>query len=159
MDISRIIKTWHSLATGSEVQRDDVFFRFVALWVAFNALYSSFSDRDIGDRQQVRGFAKRREVRHHHTTLINTDASYREAVSLLQSRGITDTATGALTELHNIHSAERVLMCTYQVRCNLFHGGKLPDSSRDQQVVSASFTILSKIIDPFLPPKYLTNVE
>lgn len=41
MELDEIIRKWYRLASGEDVERDDVFFRFIAVWVAFNALYTS----------------------------------------------------------------------------------------------------------------------
>jgi hypothetical protein len=77
---------------------------------------------------------------------LRTDGDYREAVRYLEdwppanperSRRIGDTG-----------DLEQVLLCVYQVRNNLFHGGKMPDSSRDGRIVRESFTIVSKILRP-----------
>jgi hypothetical protein len=77
---------------------------------------------------------------------LRTDGDYREAVRYLEdwppanperSRRIGDTG-----------DLEQVLLCVYQVRNNLFHGGKMPDSSRDGRIVRESVTIVSKILRP-----------
>ena len=87
-----------------------------------------------------------RYARELHLGLLRTDGDYREAVRYLEdwppanperSRRIGDTG-----------DLEQVLLCVYQVRNNLFHGGKMPDSSRDGRIVRESFTIVSKILRP-----------
>jgi hypothetical protein len=57
MQLSEIIRVWYSLATGGDVDRSDVFFRFIALWVAFNALYASRHSSDIGSPEGATHFA------------------------------------------------------------------------------------------------------
>lgn len=47
-----------------------------------------------------------------------------------------------------------VLLCVYQMRCNLFHGGKLPGNPRDEALAEAGHAIVSGLIEPYLadPP-------
>lgn len=154
MNVNEIIRKWYQLSSGDEVDTNDVFFRFMAVWVAFNALYTyrygrltNQAGRPIGDRHQVREFAKEAAVEQKHIRLLRDDAEYKEAVIYLKSKGVSDVATGRHWCIHDETNVLYVMMCVYQVRCNLFHGGKLPDSARDARVVSASYTVVSRLLE------------
>jgi hypothetical protein len=46
MQLDRIVGSWHRLALHCEIEEGDDFFRFIAAWVSFNALYAlRYADR------------------------------------------------------------------------------------------------------------------
>jgi hypothetical protein len=151
MELSAIIRAWHPLATGGDIDRSDVFFRFIALWVAFNALYASRHSSDIGDWDQVRSFAGDPDAVDRHRELIRTDSDYDKAIDVLAQRGVRDLRDlnrGAVRRIRNRQNLTEVASCVYQVRCNLFHGGKTPENPRDAKLVEACHTIVLKLIEP-----------
>ena len=158
MDTEKIIGRWYTLGLGGDIQKDDIFFRFIALWVAFNALYASHHANVNRDSEQVRLFALEREAIDRHQQLVQSDPEYLQAVRILKQRGVDDTRANrsasnrtALIEQENDFSD--VALCVYRVRNNLFHGRKIPESMRDESVVRASYIILSKIIEVYVPKK------
>jgi len=150
MDIDEIIRKWYTLGSGGDIERGDVFFRFVAVWVAFNALYASRFYNVTVDKEQVRRFAREHKAIGRHQQLIRDDSEYLQAVRILKQRGIFDTRTHKRTYISHESDLFSVALCLYQVRNNLFHGGKMPDNPRDETVVNASYIILSKLIYPYL---------
>jgi hypothetical protein len=150
MQLSDIIRAWHTLATGGEVDRSDIFFRFVALWVAFNARYASRHSSDVGDWDQVRSFAGDPDAVDRHRELVRTDAEYVRAIDTLGQRGIRNLNGYGTRRIRDRNSLTDVASCVYQVRCNLFHGGKTPEDPRDARLVEASHTIVLKLIEPFV---------
>lgn len=50
-----------------------------------------------------------------------------------------------------------ILSTIYQIRCNLFHGGKTYDSKRDRKFITLAYSILWKIWESELPRKVLQN--
>jgi hypothetical protein len=150
MELSAIIRTWHTLATGGDIDRSDVFFRFIALWVAFNALYASRHSSDIGDWDQVRSFSGDPDAVDRHRELVRTDRDYDKAINVLAQHGVRDLNRGAVRRIRNRQNLTEVLSCVYQVRCNLFHGGKTPESPRDATLVEACHTVVLKLIEPLV---------
>jgi hypothetical protein len=150
MQLSDIIRAWHTRATGGEVDRSDVFFRFVAIWVAFNALYASRHSSDIGDLDQVRSFAGDPDAVDRHRELIRTDAEYGRAIDSLSQRGVRNLSGYGTRRIRDRNSLTDVASCVYQVRCNLFHGGKTPEDPRDARLVEACYTIVLKLIEPLV---------
>jgi hypothetical protein len=150
MQLSEIIRAWHTLATGGEVDRSDVFFRFIALWVAFNALYASRHSSDIGDWDQVRSFAGDSDAVDRHRDLVRSDPDYVRAIDVLGQRGVRQLNGYATRRIRDRNNLTEVVSCVYQVRCNLFHGGKTPENPRDARLVEASHMIVLKLIEPLI---------
>jgi hypothetical protein len=150
MRLSDIILTWQKLASGGQVDQTDIFFRFMAIWIAFNGLYTSRHSRDTGDWDQVRSFAGDSDAIDIHRQLLNTDEIYRRAIDVLRERGVGNLSRGGRRQISRVDNLTEVLSCVYQVRCNLFHGGKAPGNPRDERLVEASYTIISKLIEPLL---------
>ena len=146
--IDELILDWYRLSTGDEVDQTSPFFRFVAVWVAFNAFYSSRM-YDVGDSgiAQVHAFARQAKVRNQHKMLLNDDSEYRKAVEVLQEKGVYNTQKGGKPwQVYDRENFIQVASCIYQVRNNLFHGGKGPSSMRDRHVVNAAYEIISRIM-------------
>jgi hypothetical protein len=150
MDIDEIIRKGYPLASGGDIEKGDVFFRFVAVWVAFKALDVSRFYEVTGDKEQVRRFARQRKAIERHQQLVRDDPEYVQAVGVVKQRGIYDTRTHERTYISRASGLFGVARCLYQVRNNLFHGGKMPDNPRDETVVHASYSISSKLIQPYL---------
>jgi hypothetical protein len=156
VEIERIVQEWYRLASGGNIEREDAFFRFIAVWVAFNAVYTSYytskRPRLPGDKKQVMFFSESSDkARERHRKLISTDKHYQEAVGYLKARGVSD-ASGRFEpqEINDETNLKEVLLCVYQVRCNLFHGGKMPSNARDSGLADAGYVVISKLVQPYL---------
>lgn len=149
-EIQEIAQKWYTLASGGEVERRDTFFRFIATWIAFNALYASMHSNTEGDRKQVRSFSKKPEAIDRHLELLKVDSKYRESVSILQERGVYDPRRRRPWKISEEYDLSQVAECFYQVRCNLFHADKMPGDPRDEHLVEASYLIVSKLVEPYL---------
>lgn len=158
MEINNIIQTWYGLATGENVERGDVFFRFIAVWVAFNALYDSVSN-ESKEFNRVCSFAGIPEVIDRHRKLVAEDQAYLQAIQDLKERGVRDMTSLDRRRIPNVNDLSRVASCLYQVRCNLFHGSKELGNTRDEALVRASYTIVSKLISPFLDLSFLEKYK
>lgn len=145
-----IAQKWYTLASGGEIERGDIFFRFVAVWIAFNALYASLHSHEEGDWNQVRSFAGEPEAIDRHRDLLKMDTEYRDKVEVLKHRGVYDPISGKRRKIRKERNLTEVASCLYQVRCNLFHGEKMPENPRDKNLVDASYIIVSKLIEPYL---------
>jgi hypothetical protein len=149
MELDEIISTWYKLASGGNValeENSNVFFKFIAVWVAFNALYASKYSSESGDRDQVIRFAGEPLIIDRHRQLAKDDADYLEAANILKERGVGNLRGGGTRKISSVNNLNDVMLCVYQVRCNLFHGGKAPGNARDERLVGASYTITSKLI-------------
>ena len=131
---------------------------FSRLWMAFNAIYGG--EPDARERARVmavvRRFVSSRDAQHLLDSRRNAIAELiavppgdmrREAwdprfraASRKYARRYRDRKSGALARL------AAVAGITYQVRCNLLHGSKDPDSARDRMLVRASVDILRDLV-------------
>lgn len=148
MEVEEIIQKWFTISSGGEIDGNNSFFRFIALWVAFNALYTSKYGNERYDWEQIENYVGEPEVVDRHRRLMDTDNNYRQAVEWLKERGVFDLASRRPWHVSNPYNLTTVAKAVYKVRCNLFHGGKMPGNSRDERLVSASYTIISKLIAP-----------
>lgn len=146
---SEVIDKWYALASGGEIDRGNVFFRFMALWVAFNALYGSRHGYREGDWDQINAYCQEHEIRNRHSLLLRSDHEYGSAVNTLKRDGVHNYRNGEKRQIHRKGNLRQVAGCFYQVRNNLFHGNKAGDL-RDEDLVAASYTIVSKLIEPHL---------
>jgi hypothetical protein len=143
--IQDLVKGWYQ---RSRRERDFTA-KFVFLWVCFNARLSYESDMD-GDQAMLRWLKSARPSRS-------------QLVSSFEMAAASDVFRNhlrALVGLSPIHSTRRlnprvihiagvkdfkgIVDGLYQVRCNLFHGGKRSNDVRDQKLVIAFARILDK---------------
>lgn len=141
-----LIKAWVNLADKESPHlsgREDVYFRFMALWVGFNAFLTREYKHIRGDREKVRAFANESSSASLHREELSTPI-YSKAVEDLKERGVKDMQN--INRVYGINSSEcftEVMECVYQVRCNLFHGDKQVDDERDNKLVEAAHAIVS----------------
>lgn len=171
-EILEIATTWLVLASRDDTSRDPLF-RFIAAWVAFNAIYAALYTSDKhrgwkdrlnelrnrdksgsrgkpGEKEKVQLFSTEPETAKYHRVLLVEDERYREAVSYLKSRPVYNTDNGRCVEIEDERVLEQVLLSVYRARCNLFHGAKVPHNLRDARVAKAGYTIVSILLRPLL---------
>lgn len=171
--VEELARRWFHWALGGEVNVRDPFFQFIAVWVAFNAIYSyaygrsrsedwrerlreirRSEDRNpregkVFERERVQLFSTENTVIEAHRDLMKNGSEYAEAVAYLQRYPPTNPENPDRSpRIDDANDLEQVLLCVYQVRNNLFHGGKMPHSPRDERLVRESFTIISKLLEP-----------
>jgi hypothetical protein len=143
----QLIEIWFRLAQGEKLIGDlqkniEAYFKFMALWVAFNAFYSNkYKDCD-GDRNQALEFAqdKKREIFHsEHLELGEYDKAM--AIFLDDSMAIHDK-NGVEKTIVDKTKFTQVMEYIYQIRCNLFHGRKPICNNGDVRIVEAAYYIL-----------------
>jgi hypothetical protein len=150
-DVLSLAREWRTAAS------DDLWFsdrnrlanRFLKLWIALNAAYAAYADQLDGDRAQLRHFAQWEPVISAHRRNLG-DRVYDRAVQSLATPGVYNYRNDSWVTIKTPDSAVEVLDAIYQVRCNLFHGRKRPTNLRDAQLIKASDTVLSRILDSVL---------
>ncbi len=153
--LSEIIIPWQKLALGEPVDQTNAFFKFIAIWIAFNGIYYvRYDGQEIGDWPKIRDFAKESDTLKRHKSLLKSDENYYQAVKCLAEKGVKDTRRldEGPFKIKNPNDSSRVLRCVYQVRNNLFHSGKNLKNPRDKRLVEAAYTIVSGLIEPLLDP-------
>lgn len=131
---------------------------FANLWMAFNALYGGDPDEKERSRvmRTVRSHVSAKDARHllsrHRAAIARITsappgdmrreswdprfrAASRRCIQRYESQ--TEPVQGKLAAVAGL---------LYQVRCNLLHGSKDPDSARDRMLVSASLEILEDLV-------------
>jgi len=93
--IKEVIRKWYSLSSSGgtgEVDTNDIYFRFMALWVSFNALYDLEYVRRYGpagrgrEFRGVKVFSEGGERENIHESLLREDDKYRESVDCLKKK-------------------------------------------------------------------------
>lgn len=146
-----IARDWQAVADGTEAVPNDEISRFLALWIAFNALFDLYYPGESGDHNQVRAFAKCERAQETHTHALSApNASYSDAIATLQDKGVYNFRRKSVVTISDSSDLEQVMEAVYQVRCNLFHGRKVPADLRDRSLIHAAFTVVSALISPGL---------
>jgi hypothetical protein len=148
-----LINEWHSVSIGKPIERKDIFFQFMAGWVSMNALYNWYGKAASlsGDKKKLTRFADANDkAKKLHKSLLHSNAEYKNAVDVLSKKGILDVANGNRVFIADEEDFEQVMLCVYQVRNNLFHGDKLMGNERDEEVVTASYQIISNFLREYL---------
>jgi hypothetical protein len=82
--------------------------------------------------------------------LLRHDLEYGKAVDVLAEHGVQQLNGYTTRRIRNRSNLTEVISAVYQVRCNLFHGGKTPENPRDERLVEASHCIVLKLVGPLL---------
>lgn len=166
--LNKLIIEWYSVAEGRAPSNGlDPFFRFVASWIAFNALYSQDG---LGGREtdQIRRFCMAPNIAPRHRRLIDTDPEYKRSVTSVMERQILRTTSQwrsddqyamaepldapppgprSRSDISRLsRNLKAVLLAIYRIRNNLFHGGKRPCNPRDRRLVESSYKILTTLL-------------
>jgi hypothetical protein len=158
MKISEIIIPWYKLASGETVDQSNIFFRFIAAWIAFNGIYSTRYDDQPNDSRKIEKFSYEPEMFERHKTLLANDKKYLQAVEYIASKGVIDSKyPDDPYKIEKFENLGQVMRCIYQIRCNLFHGEKELENPRDKGLVEAAYTIVSMLIEPWLDPDIIES--
>lgn len=136
-----LIRKWHELATTDPAIQNNVFFKFVATWVAFNAFYAEMFPKLSGqDRAQINKYSELPVTQSKHVELLKNH-EYKAAVEFFCRQGVRGESYP-----RSLHDTTAIFKQVYRVRCNLFHGGKMPENPRDYSLVQNAYTIVSRIV-------------
>ncbi len=146
MNLREIITNWVKISRQQAFETNDVFFRFMSLWIAFNA-YFTFKYGNIRDTEKPQRFAQEQKTGKRHQELLQTDSVYENGVATIAEKGVTELKSRKHYTIADTRDLCQVMDCIYTIRCNLFHGNKLTDDLRDQKLVAASLAILDKLAE------------
>ena len=137
-----LIRKWHELATTDPAIQNNVFFKFVATWVAFNAFYAEmFPKLSNQDREQIKKYSELPGTQSKHAELLKNH-EYKAAVEFFCRQGVHGEPDPS-----SLHDTKAIFNHVYRVRCNLFHGGKMPENPRDYKLVESAYSIVSRIVE------------
>ncbi len=144
LEVRNLVKGWHQRAR----REGDLTSKFVFLWFCLNAWLAFESDEDT-DREMIEWLigpaATASELRASYVLAAQSEVfvSYLRAFAALSPI----TSTGRRLREVRIESPEDfdgIVQGLYQVRCNLFHGGKRVTDPRDQKLIKVCARILEK---------------
>ena len=169
-DSMQISKEWFEIGASKDgVEPFDVAFRFIAFWIAFNGHYAKVSSGS--EHEQIEIFMKENSEKF--SNLFDFDNDLKLAIFRTGPvfRG-TASPNYQTDYLHNDLSLFRsnqrdyiqryrdfmdtsasyedrltaLIFTIYDVRCNMFHGGKTPSPDRNYELVDASQWVLEKML-------------
>ena len=143
-EIRNLIRSWNQRAR----KEGDLTVKFVFLWFCLNACLAFESEEDL-DAEMIKWLTSGS------STGSRLRSSFEAATSSEVFRGYLRTladmspinSTGRRKRSISIDSEEDfngLVRGLYQVRCNLFHGGKDPKNPRDDKLVRTCARILEK---------------
>jgi hypothetical protein len=145
------IKKWFK-RSQSDKQEDnyDNFDKFIALWIAFNG-WANIETNKTKDSELIKEVSKSGGVLgKNYKRLLKDDSNFRSNVEALKSaspvydmRYLNDSDKAK--EISNIENLGEVLKVIYQIRCNLFHGAKDLEDTRDNNLVKLAYDILTEL--------------
>ena len=152
---SDIAKQWYQYAQN--IGTDDVYFRFMIAWMAFNYLYSEISiGSKIGDvvidaeAKQIKAYIKL-----HRPVLSRFNAFETKWIEPYMEAKVTSKRLKDYLSERNWSDIQQrridgLLLSIYTVRCNLFHGNKSPEIERDYRLVEAGWHIVEGYLKELL---------
>ena len=144
IDRNDFAAAWLGLAVTGALDTRDPFLRFMAAWMAFNAVYDDGTARG-SEWKRIETFVIDKDLEQIHRSLLQHEG-YAGAVNVLAATGVGDDRTGARRQIQDQTNVLEVMRCVYQVRCNLFHGGKHPTDPRDRELSYASYVIVASLL-------------
>lgn len=161
--VKNIILNWYEKAQTE----DNIFNRFISLWIAFNAYYAA-NDSRASEHEQLRFIRDIHKtlflsVTHEHPDEFSAFKEYIETKK--QNRGfIQDLRYDVKEEKHkkqyrNLDSLCEYLDCVYQIRCNLFHGGKDIADAQDEKLVELASNTLIVFFGKFLKEEGIIHLH
>lgn len=158
--VRSIIYGWYEKSQGvvQQPRPDDVFDQFISLWIAFNAYYAAGNLR-ASEHDQLEWFKNT-----HKPLFFSIVEAQADEFKLLKNYIETkDCNKGFVQDLRhevdkeehkkryqNLASLCEYLECIYQIRCNLFHGGKNPMDAQDEKLVKFAHATLSIFLKEIL---------
>lgn len=167
--VKNIIRCWYNKSQNITQQPDGVFEQFISLWIAFNAYYVATSDPLKLERMQLQRIKDSYSQPFYNITEVHAD-KFNEFKNYINKKSqnpgfIQDLRYEVtLSEEHKrrylkIESLCEYLDCVYQIRCNLFHGGKDVADAQDQKLVELALSTLSIFLEEiFKREKIITSI-
>lgn len=146
----RIAREW--FCKGREAT--DEFDKFIALWIAFNALYCS----DGGEWSQISNFITENYHEEFDSVLEDISFFYRTIKNLHPAEYAPRNTKKMVRILKDpdatsIEKLKQLLNCIYIARCNLFHGEKALEYD-DKDIAKHSGDILEKYLTIYFSIKH-----
>lgn len=122
-------------------QEKHVFNKYIALWIAFNAYYSSATN-SLSDAASIKMLKEKDELKKWYLDIENS----KELSNLLALTPITNMKYKNDVVIDAKENFASIVETLYQIRNNLFHGSKVDHIERDIDVVTVALPILKKMV-------------
>ncbi|MBX4186922.1 MAG: hypothetical protein KW802_01530 [Candidatus Doudnabacteria bacterium] len=123
----------------------DEFVRFFIYYMCLDAWITHESGEDA-DQKKIKWFLGNHNLLK--DVFIDVDRSSLGALKTLSPiKDMRPNKGGKLTSLSNVNDIGQVIRFIYQIRCNLFHGGKSPANGKDSDLVFHAGSFLDKWIN------------
>jgi hypothetical protein len=157
MNLSGIVLPWYAISQGEAIEQSNFFFKFIAVYIAFNAIYDCRYENENDPARKIAKFSEDEFMKKRHINLLGAETEYYSAVKCLAEKGIINMQKPKEEpfKIKRLEYLNQVMRCIYQVRCNLFHGDKSPGEPRDVNLVKSSYTILSLLITPWIDSRLI----
>jgi len=145
-EIKNLVKTWY----GKSKFEQNPFSKFVFLWICFNAWISYKSDKPRDSdmiKWLIRQDALTSDLISSYENSKETEPFIRNLKTLANMPPIHDSRDGRKPIIiKDENDFRNIVKGIYRIRCNLFHGSKQYDNSRNLKLVMISYRILEKWI-------------
>ena len=118
-----------------------IFNKYIALWIAFNAYYSSVTN-GLSDGASIKILKEQTELKDWYIGIENSE----EIANLLAITPITNMKYKTDIIIDKKENFAAIIDTLYQIRNNLFHGSKSDHVERDLLVVTVALPILKKMV-------------
>ena len=146
-----LIYRWYK---KSQQEDKNIFDRFISLWISFNAYYSR-NNLKLSEHEQLDLFQNANKVIF--SSVVKADnvefLKFKEYIATKnQNAGFIQNLRYEVGDeknkkrYQNLESLNEYLGCVYQIRCNLFHGGKDVADTQDETLVELALSTLSILL-------------
>lgn len=161
----RIIKSWYKIAQNPVEEPNDYFDRFISVWISFNAYFVAefheeacklAKNHDPWERKYLEAIYSDQNNKNIYLDLIGESEIFKENLEIFMELLKNTRCPGHISDMRrqrngcenaqefsDINNFEQFILITYRIRCNLFHGNKLPNSDDDLKIVKTIFTLLN----------------
>lgn len=166
----RIIELWYKKAQKPVKEpKYDYFDRFISLWVSFNAFFVAefhneasilANGKEPWEKKYLEAIYSDNHYIELYSDLINNSKSFKDNLDFFIE--LVDTITickGKIIDMRperrdcengqefsDKYNFEQFILTAYQIRCNLFHGNKSPESDNDFRIVKTMFILFKELL-------------
>lgn len=149
--VDALAREWQTCAAEHTPDTErGAFMRFIALWIAFNAVYVSRFSGSATETELEKIGQLAPALSGCHDEHLRSDIHYKEAIVYFARHDIYNCQKGCSFELRNHHNTKQCLNYLYHIRNNLFHGRKVPSKLHDYMLVQHAGHVLDRLLQDLL---------
>jgi hypothetical protein len=146
-NVKTLISWWKVLGR----EQTDPFMKFFMFYMCLDAWMTAESGKDR-DEDKLNWLVNTPNTLKNHWNSIKNEAKFQSWLNGLLNESPIDDMRPSQRNIHTVTLSDtsdfsQVIQFIYQIRCNLFHGGKSPVNARDKQLVYLSGRILEQWIE------------